>query len=183
MTCKPHSSRGFTLLEILLVILVIGIAAAAFFPAALKTVDNARTRSALRETIALNRYARSRAQLDQRPVAVVYVTEDHSLHALSLPPNHRLHADEFPGAPVSGPGVGNEDAVGAADVTPIRSKTLPDYMRIRDVKGARREADSFFVVYEVNGTTDSHEVELVDPQGHSHRIRINGLTGEINFVD
>lgn len=183
MSCKPPTTRGFTLLEILLVILVIGIAAAAFFPAALKTVDNARTRSALRETIALNRYARSRALLDQRPVAVVYLTEDHSLHALSLPPNHTLHADEFMGGPSSNPQRTDEQEVGATGVTPIRSKKLPDYVRIREVKGARREADSFFIVYETNGTTDSHEVELVDPQGNSHRIRVNGLTGEIDFVD
>lgn len=183
MICKLPSARGFTLLEILLVILVIGIAAASFFPAAMKTVDNARTRSALRETIALNRYARSRALLDQRSVAVVYRMEDHSLHALSLPPNHDLVADELAGGPASTARLPAEDEPGVSGVIPIRSKTLPAYVRIREVKGARREADSFFVIYETNGTTDSHEVELVDPQGNSHRLRVNGLTGEIDFVD
>ncbi|MDA3874323.1 MAG: prepilin-type N-terminal cleavage/methylation domain-containing protein [Kiritimatiellae bacterium] len=183
MICKPPATRGFTLLEILLVILVIGIAAAAFFPAAMNTVDNARTRSALRETIALNRYARSRAMLDQRPVAVIYMTEDHTLHALSLPPNRDLYVNEFLGdSTSSGPFPADEEN-GASSATPIRSKSLPDYVRIREVKGARREADSYFVVYEANGTTDSHEVELVDPQGNSYRLRVNGLTGEIDFVD
>ncbi len=183
MISKPPANRGFTLLEILLVILVIGIAAAAFFPAALNTADNARTRSALRETIALNRYARSRAMLDQRPVAVIYMTEDHSLHALSLPPNRDLLAEEFIGGPTSSIQLPDEEETGTSGSIPIRSKTLPDYVRIREVKGARREVDSFFVIYETNGTTDSHEVELVDPQGNSHRIRVNGLTGEIDFVD
>jgi prepilin-type N-terminal cleavage/methylation domain-containing protein len=182
MTCKHSTSRGFTLLEILLVVLVIGIAAAAFFPAALNTVDNARTRSALRETISINRYARSLAILERRPMAMLYLKDGGELQLVSLPPHQTLQPDDFlQGSASSFQSTDLRESMQA--ITPVRSKTLPDFIRIRNVEGAQREADMFYVIYDANGTTDAHVVELVDLRGGSHRIRVNGITGEIDFVD
>jgi len=168
---SDSSHRAFTLLEILLVVLVVSIAAAAFLPVALNTVDQSRTRAALRETIALNRYARNRAVLDQRPVAVLYPLYERTMQMIALSPDP--HPD--PGLALRDELSGYSDAETGVEL--IRTRQLPQGVRIRRVEGARREGDTYFVIYNPNGTTDTHELELVDPQDNAHRIQVNGLTG------
>lgn len=174
MISDPSRQKGFTLLEILLVIMVIGIAAAAFLPVALNTAENARTRSALREIIALNRYARSRAILDRTPMAVVYSTETDRLQLLSLPAQRDVEAETFFDTP-------RPVAESPGEVTLIRIRPLPPFVRIRSVDGAGQEADGYFVVYQENGSCESHVVEVSTPDGGLEHIRVNGITGEISL--
>jgi prepilin-type N-terminal cleavage/methylation domain-containing protein len=170
------NTRGFTLLEILLVVMVIGIAAAAFLPFAVNSVEAARTRSALREVISINRYARSRAILDKRPTSVVYNTEQNTLTLLSLPVRREPESETFFGAVVD-----SEATASPESTEVIRSKSLPKFVQVRNVEGAEKEQDGYFVIYMENGSTDTHSVELQDPQGTIERIQINGLTGEISL--
>lgn len=176
MIFKSKSTRGFTLLEILLVVMVIGIAAAAFLPFAVNSVENARTRSAIREVISINRYARTRAILDRRPTSVVYDTERDTLTLLSLPIRREPEAETLFGA------VATSETSSSPETTEvIRSRTLPKFVQVRNVEGAESEQDGYFIIYTENGTTDNHTIELQDPQGNIERIQINGLTGEITL--
>lgn len=176
MIFKSKSTRGFTLLEILLVVMVIGIAAAAFLPFAVNSVENARTRSAIREVISINRYARTRAILDRRPTSVVYDTERDTLTLLSLPIRREPEAETLFGA------VATSETSSAPETTEvIRSRRLPKFVQVRNVEGAESEQDGYFIIYTENGTTDNHTIELQDPQGNIERIQINGLTGEITL--
>ncbi|MDF3130727.1 prepilin-type N-terminal cleavage/methylation domain-containing protein [Kiritimatiellaeota bacterium B1221] len=178
MISKSAKSRGFTLLEILLVVLVIGIATAAFLPVAMKNVESARTRSAVREVIALNRYARARAVLDRRPTAVVYNTGQDKLQLLSLPAQRDTEGDTLFGA-----ASGEEDGSSASTVEVIRDRNLPKYVRVTEVTGAEKEEDGYFVIYQESGVTFSHQVVISAPNGQKRGIHINGLTGEISLDD
>lgn len=179
MTSRKSLPGGFTLLEILLVVLVIGIAAAAFVPVGLESLDASRTRSAVRDIIGLNRYARSRAILDRRPVAMVYLTGQDRLQLLSLPPERDVIGSTlFDSGRESGEGA---EIAGTPEM--IRSRELPDYVKIRDVDGAAREEDGYFVIYEKSGQSRSHSLEITGPRGDRHRLAVNGLTGEIRLDD
>lgn len=175
MISKPAKYHGFTLLEILLVVLVIGIATAAFLPVAMKNVESARTRSAVREIISLNRYARARSILDRKPTAVVYNTGQDKLQLLSLPTQRDTEGETLFGA-------ATEDDDGASStVEVIRDRPLPKYVRVTEVTGAEKEEDGYFVIYEESGITFSHQVIVSAPNGQKRGINVNGLTGEISL--
>lgn len=179
MISESPKSRGFTLLEILLVILVIGIAASAFLPVAMQSVEHSRTRTALREVIAINRYARSRAILDRKPTAVVYRVDEDRMQLLSLPAQRDPEAETLFGVDPQ-----EQNVPGAGQgVEVIRSRQLPKFVHIREVEGAEKEQDGYFVIYGENGVTFSHRIVVTDPEGEKHGIQVNGLTGEISLAD
>ena len=184
MIFRSKNTHGFTLLEILLVVMVIGIAAAAFLPFAVNSVENARTRSAIREVISINRYARSRAILDKRPTSVVYDTERDTLTLLSLPIRREPEAETLFGPVATSETNSSTESTESPETTEvIRTRTLPKFVQVRNVEGAQSEQDGYFIIYTENGTTDNHTIELQDPQGNIERIQINGLTGEIDLED
>lgn len=176
MICKRSSANGFTLLEILLVVMVVAIGAAAFLPVGLTSVEQARTRSALRQMIALNQYARTRAILDRKPVALVYKSDQVQL--LSLPAQRDMEAETMFG-------VANEldDRAEGNSVTVLETRTLPPFVKIREVDGAEQEEDGYFVIFNENGTSVSQRIDVQDPKGDSTYIRVNGITGEIGIED
>lgn len=178
MIYKRRSTRGFTLLEILLVIMVIAIAAAAFLPVALNGVEQARTRSGLRQIISLNRYARTRAMLDRKPMALVYRTDADELQLLSLPMQRDMESETFFGATADATG---EASAGQIEV--VRTRRLPKFVRVRKVEGAEQEQDGYFVIFNRNGISSSQRIQVQDPAGEITVLEVNGLTGEIGFDD
>lgn len=64
--------RGFTLVELLVVLVIIGVMAAMIVPAFSSGSDAARVRTASRGVMQLSRYARTMALLHQTPVDVVF---------------------------------------------------------------------------------------------------------------
>lgn len=165
---SPAPRSGFTLLEILLVVLVVGITVAAFLPVALNTADQARTRSFLRQVISLNHYARSRAVLDRAPMLLQFHPDEGWV---------RLMRDEPPRAD-SGAFSGEEESSEAV----ILERRVPDTMRIRQLEGARRRGDLYEIRVDEDGVGASYEVEVVDPQGDIRRLRMNGFTGETDVL-
>ena len=173
------SSRksAFTLLEILLVVLVVGITVAAFLPVALNTADQARTRSFLRQLISLNRYARSRALLDRSRMVVVYDPGEGWVRLMKAPTHHAALSDPALDAPA---GTGG-DVEG--DTRLLMERSVPETLRIRSVEGAVEEEGRFLVLIDAEGVAASHGVEVVDPRGELRRIRFNGFTGEVDLGD
>lgn len=70
--------RGFTMVELLIVIVIIGVMAALIGPTFTTGSDIARIKTASRGVIQMSRYARTMALLHQTPVELVY-TSDGSL--------------------------------------------------------------------------------------------------------
>ena len=181
---KPGAARsGFTLLEILLVVLVIAVVATAFVPMAVESIEGARLRSALRDTIALNRYARSKAILEQAPMAVLYHADTGRLQLIQLPPRREPAMETLVSAVP--PGLNREDrSLPAAeeDLTVLKTRQLPRGVRIVEAEGAQREADTWFVLYLPSGMTDPHSVVLEDNRGDRSSLHVNGITGELRLA-
>lgn len=66
--------RGFTLVELLVVLVIIGVMAAMIVPAFSSGSDAARVRTASRGVMQLSRYARTMALLHQTPVDLVFTS-------------------------------------------------------------------------------------------------------------
>jgi hypothetical protein len=168
-------------LEILLVVLVIGIAAGAIMPAALDSVEGIRLRSATREVISLNKYARSRAVLDRKPVALLYdrgrgrvelaqlPAQDTALGPfLDTPAARMFEPDEFTGT-------------GAGGVKSLVRKKLASFVVVESVEGLEEVDDTFYAIYYPSGMCDAHTITLRDNRGDTARIRVNGMTGDIKL--
>lgn len=161
----------------MLVVLLIGVVTAAVIPVALNNADQARTRSFLRQVIALNQYARSRAVLDNQAMLLIY---DPEAGVVSLQA-HESGPFLFPE---------EEDVVDAMEeeVLPesqgvLLERFVPDTMRIRAVEGAKERDEQYWVVIERDGVGPSYEVEIMDPRGSSRWLSFNGFTGEVDEVE
>ncbi|MCC5846079.1 MAG: prepilin-type N-terminal cleavage/methylation domain-containing protein [Verrucomicrobia bacterium] len=175
-----HSSPGFTLLEILLVVLVIAIVAGAFMPIALDSIEGVRLRSATRDVVSLNRYARARAILDRRPVAVLYDREGGVVELLLLPVQE-LALGPFLDSPAAR--LQEDPDFGSDQIERLRRRQLSTHVVVEEVRGAEAVSDTWFVVYTPSGMTDPHTVILRDNRNDRMRIRVNGMTGDITLGD
>lgn len=160
-----------------MVVLVIGIAASAITPAAMESIEGARLRSATRDVVSLNRYARGRAILEGRPVAILYDVEGPGVELVQLPAQE-LEFGPFLDTP---PPRAGEDPGLLGEIRPLSRRTLPRGVVVSATTGTGRVADTWYAVYYANGMCDPHSVTLRDNRGDTQRIRINGMTGDITL--
>jgi prepilin-type N-terminal cleavage/methylation domain-containing protein len=178
---RTQHSSGFTLLEILLVVLVIGIASAAFLPTALDSVEGIRLRSAVREVISLNKYARARAVLDHKPVALLYDKGRGRVELAQLPAQD-TDVGSFLDTPTSR--LGDEDLnfdASAGGVKSLARKKLSDYVVVDSVEGLEEVDDTWYAIYYPSGMCDAHTITLRDNRGDKASIRVSGMTGDIKL--
>jgi len=175
------SSRhwGFTLLEILLVMLILGIGMAAIAPVAIQTVGVARTRSALRKTIALHHYGRTRAMRGHETLVMSYDPENGQVQLMSSisSENPDEGSDSTPERWLPMP---------AADVAPeewslVRSVELPSSLRIDRIAGLNDEGSVTTLTLTRNGSTPSYSVELVDTRGDRYTLQFDGISGHVDL--
>ena len=69
---RARSGRGFTLLEILLVVVIIGISSAVAVPIFAHSFRGAKLRSSTRMVLSMHRNAQTKAVLGQRYVAILF---------------------------------------------------------------------------------------------------------------
>ncbi len=181
-----HTRRhaGFTLLEVLIVVLIVGIASALVIPESIKAVNGSRLRSSLEQMISLNRFARSKALLETSPMAVLYHGDIHQVQLLQLPPRQALSPglEGLTPPPRFGEAWDPEDS-SAEELKELRAFQLPDGISIHEVKGAQREDQTWFILYTAGGMTDPHTVEVHDQDGRSTFLSVEGLTGEVRIYE
>ena len=86
--CGSQRLAGFTLLELLVVLVIASLAIGLVTPALQRMIPAAELRSESRELLAQVRYARSRAILSQQAVQVSF---DEQEHGLRFSPDELLH--------------------------------------------------------------------------------------------
>lgn len=148
MNGRPTNS-GFTLLELVLVILIMGLVLAVSYPTLSRGSASIRLRSVGRDILSTFRYARERAITEQRGIQIVASRESQNL----------IFADEF--------GEGN------------RTYTLPRDVSIQRLSLAGRViAEGPLVVrFSPNGSSDLAEILVQSDSGAALRVVSDPITG------
>ncbi len=176
-------TRGFTLLEILLVVLVLGISAAAFLPPAIESVDAARTRSVLRRLIALHHFARNRAILGAETIVISYHAADNTVRVSgSTPPAEGESLSSSVSMPerwIRRPAQRFEPLQWQV----LRSVQLPPDTRILRATGMKQEDRTYYLPYTPSGTTTPYSVEISDGETDRMSLKFNGTSGHVEIHD
>ena len=184
---RARSGRGFTLLEILLVVVIIGISSAVAVPIFAHSFRGAKLRSSTRMVLSMHRNAQTKAVLGQRYVAILFDERKNTLELVEQGESERK-ADSFFGE-VGGAGESAEgtvatgadaaaDAGAAAAPTSKGVRTLEDGVQILKFSGGREIEDLHYVNYYPNGMCEAYEIELGDDEGRATRIRVDPVTGK-----
>jgi prepilin-type N-terminal cleavage/methylation domain-containing protein len=182
MMKKNRRCSAFTLLEVLMVVLVIGILSSVLVPYTFSVVEGSRLRESLEKIISINKYARARALLDSQPVALLYHGDTGRLELLQLPVLEAPPDTAFMSNP---PPRFEEEGLAPSESTSglavLKKVSLAKGITLKDVRGAERENNTWFVTYTVGGMTNPHTVEVEDGNGVVTKIIVNGITGEVSI--
>lgn len=187
---KSHRTRAaFTLVEIILVVVIIGLVAGLGLPAITRSAGSSALREAARTVIAMNRYARHAAVIRQEQLGIAYYLKEGTLELIALgsaaSSSAELAMDQALGAwsgeMTSSDSMDNRPAT----ITSLYERKLPEGITIEDVvvDESLKANDSFWVQYASNGLCDGHALTLRDRRGHGIRLTIENLTGEIIAKD
>ena len=188
-------NRGFTLIEMLLVIIIIGVITAATLPQFVKSMHGNRLRSAARMVIGAGRYARSMAVLHQRQMVVIFDTEKSIVKVEEAPKRNsdrlvsgdddksgdRAAEEDSPLDDLTAEGDNDRTQLGGAETKQDVLERKLDGVTIESVVLKGMGGDSIEgegvsrILYESNGRCIPYEVKLVDRAGFSILIKVDAL--------
>ncbi len=147
---RPYHSqkRGFTLIEVILVLVIMGVITAVTVPSVISSIRGNRLRVASRTVIRMGRYARSMAVLKQSPVTVTFDIAKGRVAAISA-------------------GDTSDDIMKKLDRVTIREVTLEGTGKVTE--------GSCDVVYQTNGRCKPYTIVLVDEFDTVVTIAIDAL--------
>ena len=173
------SRRAFTLVEMLLVLVLIGIISAAIIPNLSRSIRGNRLRLAVRMVVMAGRYARSMAVLKQRDILLEFDLDKSAFTVKEVEVRHNDSNTAGIAANASPPAVdGEEDEPPPVRVVTkeLLERTL-DRVTINVVSANDKEArdGKISVIFYSNGRCDPYTVELEDERGKVVEIEVDAL--------
>ena len=180
---------GFTLIEILLVVVIIAIASAVALPSFARSFRGAKLRTSTRLVLGMHRNAQTKAVLGQRYMAILFDERKGTLELVEQGKPERKQ-DVFFGE-LGGGGAGKmgevstggetpDAAPGAAAAAPTSQlvRKLEDGVKIRSFRGGQEFDELYYVNYYPNGMCEAYEIEIGDDENHVARIKVDAVTGK-----
>jgi len=160
--------RGFTLIEMMVVVVVMAILSSAVLPSIVSAVRRTGAKAVARKSFDLLNFACASAVARRRPVTVNFDTERRvcwvSIQVTSLP---WLSEDALPEART----LTSIELPEGVDVYFYRDTEWPD---------SRRSEQRWETVrFEPDGTGEDIIIELVDRSGDSYTVEVAALSGEV----
>ncbi len=161
---RQSSASGFTLMELIVVVTILGIAVSFILPSFGRGLDHWRLRGAVREVATLIKFARTQSVASMRPLHVV-LDRSRSLYWLD-------NAD--------GPVVTDSPQAERK----VRLYALPDGVRFGEVGGGgfAMDEERFRIIFFPRGSSSGGEVQLVDEKGRAYQISVDSVTGRAGIA-
>lgn len=172
--CLPSSIRGFSLIEMLVVLVIIGISSAVVVPRLVGSMSNVNLKAGAKRIAAPLRYARSQAI--SRGVICVAVF-DFEKNRISIVIKKRMSG------PAREKDNGNEQEKEKESVDSSKSYDLPDGVRLKEAVSGDAQIDSgvFKIVFFPSGNSSGGEVILANDRGRQYSISVDFITGTVKL--
>jgi prepilin-type N-terminal cleavage/methylation domain-containing protein len=158
-------SHGFTLIEIMLVVVIILIVAGVAVPKLSGSFSSTRMKDAVRSTVRVARYARSMAILEQADCTLSFSTNRISLTTAANIKNISTNANR-------------------AVATVLAQRRLPDEIKITKFENQTDEdLEENNVTFYSSGMNDGFELTLEDDKDRRYTITCNPITGKITVEE
>lgn len=177
--------QGFTMVELLLVILIVVMASSIAVPSFVNSIKGARLRTSSRSVVMLNKYARNMAVLKQKPVVIRYDFERGRLELATL--EGRIYSGQIRSLIDSGGlfgEVGEATAGEAKTQAAELIRKLEQGVVLDEFEGPddQEYETGAWVTYYPNGMCDAHSLLLRDERELEVKIDIESITGEIGVT-
>jgi prepilin-type N-terminal cleavage/methylation domain-containing protein len=188
-----HRNRraAFTLIEILVVVVIMLLAAGVALPSFMRSMQGQRLRTSARSVATSHKYARNMAVLRQQPMAVLFDRLNGEIDVVQLESRQSLSSRDMfldtrsEGARVVSGADGEEkdeaEAV-APSISISESRPLERGVKISDFSSegdvVSREG-VYWVNYYPSGMSDGFKLELEDERGRKVEIQADALSGGI----
>lgn len=175
----PPRRAGFTLVEILLVVVIVGISSAVAFPLFARSIRGARLRLSGRTVVMMHRNAQSRAVLGSCYAALFFDDRKNTIE-LFTQADSAANKDAFfdtLGGPAPSSADASADAPSATPQTQLL-RPLEDTVRIDSFSGGD-DIDGIHVVqYYPSGMCQKYSLVLADDEGRRLSIEVDPVTGK-----
>jgi general secretion pathway protein H len=163
-----RSTRGFTLLELIVVLVIIGLMAVLVVPRLVGPLANLDLKTASQKISASLRYARSQAAAEKTTYVALFDFEKNRLVIINPPTT--------PAEPTNS----EKDGPGG-------SKTYDLPGKVRLAKGTSREGEfhsgSFRIFFFPSGGSSGGEITVANERGRQYKITVDFITGTVRLAE
>ena len=194
MTVPGRRRTGFTLVEVMLVVVIIGIASAVALPTFAKSYRGAKLRTSTRMVLAMHRNAQSKAVLGQEYTALLFDVRKGTVELVEQSGARKMQ-DSFFGE-ISGGGSGMGSVMsgsdfadgggsdgGEAEVSSFALRKLEDTVSFESFRGGKEIDELYYVSYYPSGRCEGYTVTLADGEGRRRSVTVDPITGKAKVKD
>ncbi len=182
---KPLFRRcGFTLIEILIVVVIAALAATIALPGFVRAMRGSELRTASRTVLMAHKYARSTSVLRQVPMAILLDKNNRELEIITVaaPPGADARSKFLDDrtARSAGLATGDDQAVPTIQTELVRKlgKEI-EVALFKSERGGQEFQGVYWINYHPNGMSDGFELVLTD--GHNRKVEIasDAISGRV----
>jgi len=174
--------KGFTLLELLVVLVIISIAAAFVGPQVVGSMSTLTLKTAAKKVASSLRYARSQATSEGRPYFVLFDTDKGRLTIKSGQIATKEDKEKEPAEGEQDTGT-SEGMADEAVKERFKVYALPEGVRFDRVVSDKNEdiSDVFQIIFFPNGGSGGGEVLLENDRGRRYNISVDFVSGTVRL--